>query len=306
MSNRHWSSYWAQGHLTSLPQDFQGNYDGEIARFWQCRFAELGDGASILDACSGNGAVALLAAAYGNHSFEVTAVDAADISPPEHPEAPFAAAARNVKFIGGCRFEDLDCPDESFDLITSQYGLEYCEEDASAATAARLLKPGGTIALLSHAATSEILKTMVSEQAQYACLADLNILYALEALTAGRVSEAGFIGTLEQAAPALRREFERSGSELYGYVLGMVEQVIRMDAATLRGHWAPLVEMGKQLSHGHDRLRDMLRVNRMIAADPDWHQVFSRRGLDFVESGDVHYRGRHHSGRFYVYRKPLA
>ncbi|HEY9119557.1 MAG TPA: hypothetical protein VIN33_07345, partial [Marinobacter sp.] len=59
-------NYWRQGHLTSLPCGFSLNYDGEFLQFWHQQFALLGAGACVLDVCSGNGSIALLARDYSD------------------------------------------------------------------------------------------------------------------------------------------------------------------------------------------------------------------------------------------------
>ena len=75
----HWSDYWSRGSLTSLPQDFAANYDGEVAEFWQGAFSGLDDTGRMIDLCTGNGAIALLAAEYfasEKPDIEIVAVDA--------------------------------------------------------------------------------------------------------------------------------------------------------------------------------------------------------------------------------------
>ena len=70
--------------MTSLPQDFTANYDGEVAEFWSTAFKEIPEQGSMIDLCTGNGAIALLAAeqvSKSGHLFEITAVDAAVMSP---------------------------------------------------------------------------------------------------------------------------------------------------------------------------------------------------------------------------------
>ena len=52
--------------MTSLPQDFAANYDGEVAEFWQAAFAQVPPAGRMIDLCTGNGAIALLAVAYAN------------------------------------------------------------------------------------------------------------------------------------------------------------------------------------------------------------------------------------------------
>ena len=82
-SSDHWSEYWSRGCLTSLPEDFAANYDGEIAEFWRNAFQSVPAGGSVIDLCTGNGAIALLAAEYATREeqdLSITAVDGATVN----------------------------------------------------------------------------------------------------------------------------------------------------------------------------------------------------------------------------------
>jgi hypothetical protein len=62
--------------------ELPSNYDGDTAAFWDEQFALVNRNARVMDLCSGNGAVALLAQDFSTRNgleFHVTAVDAATI-----------------------------------------------------------------------------------------------------------------------------------------------------------------------------------------------------------------------------------
>lgn len=161
-TSEHWSEYWSQGWLTSLPEDFAANYDGEIAELWNEAFSGVPDRGRVLDLCNGNGAIALLAAGYfkaEDEEVKVTAIDAAEVNPAavgQHfPDQ--SGSARMIRFVPNCRVEDLQLPDQDSAPVTSQYyGIEYCDWDEAAAQVFRVLKPGGRLVMVCHTPTSDI------------------------------------------------------------------------------------------------------------------------------------------------------
>ena len=158
-----WLQFWRHGSVTTFERRGNPNYDGEIREFWERQFATLNRGARIVDLATGNGAVALLAAEYsaaGNMQFAIEALDKAAIEPGR--DVGEADAAKQwldqVRFRGGAPNERTGLDSASVDLLTSQYGFEYGDPAASAREAARILKPGGRIALITHHANSVVVR----------------------------------------------------------------------------------------------------------------------------------------------------
>jgi len=308
-SSEHWSEYWSAGRLTSLPDDFAHNYDGEIAEFWSARFAEVPEGGQVVDLCTGNGAIALLAAAYfrsRGRDAGVLAVDAARISPEAvgkaHPDVQELIGS--VTFLGESPVESLALPEGSADLVTSQYGIEYCDWDAAARKVAALLKPGGQLALVCHAATSEIVETMQTEAAGYARLAALDFPRTVRRFLSGTLSYARFRKHLEKVRGDLVASWRLTGAPLYAFVLRMIDGVLSMNEERLRGHRLQLAGFSRQLALGEARLADMLRVNQAIHDQPEWYRVFERSGLELLDTREILYQGRHRSGRACRFAKP--
>jgi len=151
-----WSRYWKRDVLHSLPGSFTGNYEGAIGRFWRDAFERLGAGHRILDIATGNGAIPqLVCTASAVDMPRVDAIDLAEVAPDWLSSQP-PACRKALHFHSGVSAEALPFPDASFDLATSQYGIEYCDDARAIAELARVLRPGGRVALLVHHRNSRL------------------------------------------------------------------------------------------------------------------------------------------------------
>nr|WP_276610817.1 class I SAM-dependent methyltransferase [Wenzhouxiangella sp. XN24] len=292
-----------------MPADFAGNYDGEIAAFWETQFQGVPEGGKVLDLCTGNGAIALLAAGYflaQQREASVTAVDAAKISlesmARRHPgrEAEIAG----VTFIDQSPVETLALPDAEYDLVTSQYGIEYCDWAPAAAQAARLLRPGGRLALVCHAASSDIVATMAQEAGDYEVLASLGLLKGLRRFLAGNLSFSRLRKLLQASRDRLTPAYRATRAPLFAYVMKTLEGLLTMNETQLRARRIELAAFVRQLELGEVRLNDMLRVNRAIHETPEWYRVFEAAGLRLLDSHEILFRGKHRSGHAYRFERP--
>lgn len=149
---RSWSQYWASGLLHSCPGSFAGNYDGAIAQFWSRAFAPLGAGQRVLDIATGNGALPRLLLGVDGGSdagCEVDAIDLAKMAPDWLHQLRPAQRSR-LHFHPGTLAEQLPFADAHFDLVISQYGIEYADLDRALVEAARVLNAQGRLCLLMH------------------------------------------------------------------------------------------------------------------------------------------------------------
>lgn len=149
-----WSRYWAAGALHSCGQTFEGNYPGSIRDFWAGAFGPLAGGARVLDIATGNGPLPrLLLDLRPGASVACDAIDLARVAPAWLDALPGEDRGR-IHFHPGIEAESLPFEDGRFDLVVSQYGLEYSDTKRSVPELLRVLAPGGRVRLLVHHAGS--------------------------------------------------------------------------------------------------------------------------------------------------------
>ena len=167
-----WDKYW---HGTGTTGAFSagGVSHPVIEAFWgeffhsaTSRYAEP----VIIDVATGNGAVVESAIkAFGDNAPSITCVDIS------------AAAIENVKSrfpdVTGIVSDALSMPleDHSFDIVTSQFGVEYAGADA-VFEAARLVKSGGRLTLLMHIDGGTVHKECQDSLAAIKAMQDCNFV----------------------------------------------------------------------------------------------------------------------------------
>lgn len=306
-----WSRYWSSGVLNSLPQDFPALYEGEIARFWEQQARRLDPDARIVDLCSGNGAVALHMAVWAQRhhlQWEIDAVDAAELDPDAlmRPWPQLASAFQRIRFHSNQPVETLKFPPASVDLVTSQYGLEYCEWDAAAAVVARILRPGGRLAMISHAPNTAMLTAMRREEEDYQLLDQLQAVPRLRQWLGSDVDSTWLQQQLEPMGRQLEQYLKQQDSVLLREMLHTVHGLLHASETDRQSYRPALLAWLEQLVAGAQRLRNMLAINEAITAQPEWAQAFVRAGLHLEDEQELMHDGRHAVGRAQVLYKPAA
>lgn len=168
-----WSSYWATGGLHSCIGSLVDDRDGAIGRFWSGCFAGLCDGDRVLDLATGNGALPKLLLESTRRDVRVDAVDLAE----PRPAWLAGGTTTALSFHPNVRMEALPFPDAAFDLVVSQFGLEYAQWPAALDEAARVCAERGRVAFVLHHADSVMVRMGRIEQAhQDFLLADGGLL----------------------------------------------------------------------------------------------------------------------------------
>lgn len=155
----HWSEYWQQGHLTSFGNSFNLSYSGELKHVWDALFETLDDGFNSLDLATGNGAIPILLDQFTREKNIRGAIEAIDLA-----TINTSAIKKKYRFFNEIEFksqiscEQVSTLEQKFDLITSQFGIEYSDIEKSLIACKSVLKPDGIIGLVCHHNNSHIIK----------------------------------------------------------------------------------------------------------------------------------------------------
>jgi ubiquinone/menaquinone biosynthesis C-methylase UbiE len=158
-----WDRYWQADRIASCFDSPGQSYDEALLQDWRVFFSALPEKARILDLCTGNGAVVIVAAeiaagaAHPADHFHIEAVDQADIDPAGFVTSKKAELAA-ITFHPRTPVEALPFDDGAYSAITSQYGIEYSDMQASLAEAVRVLAPGGRLRFVCHAAEGVVVQ----------------------------------------------------------------------------------------------------------------------------------------------------
>lgn len=161
-----WDRYWQFDRVASCFDSETANYSGAFKKEWRGFFADLPEDAKILDLCTGNGAVARLAAEYAvaeDKEFAIVGVDKAAIKP-EKFVTPTKGQDR-IEFLGGVAAEHLPFDEDYFDAVVSQYGFEYTNTEAVVEQISEVLKPASPGKLICHAAEGVVAENGTEEAA---------------------------------------------------------------------------------------------------------------------------------------------
>jgi ubiquinone/menaquinone biosynthesis C-methylase UbiE len=137
-----WSDYWEKdGAGGEVFVNARGEAHPALADFWQAAFENVAAGSRIIDIASGAGSV--FAHLPDGHGCRLTA---ADIS-----ATALESLSQRIPGVTTlvCSADDIPLDDASFDMVVTQFGIEYAGVGAFD-EAARLLAPGGRFVGLCH------------------------------------------------------------------------------------------------------------------------------------------------------------
>lgn len=270
-----WSRHWGSGAPHSCAGSYGALYGGTIAAFWARVHADTPAGARLLDIATGSGAVPrLLLQLRPDLVCQIDAVDLARVEPAWLRQLPPEARAR-THLHAGVRAEALPFPDGCFDLITSQFGLEYADAGPAVSELLRVRRAGGRVALVLHHAGSRPVVLAGVELAHLAWLAGPDGLLAAAAAMIGPMAraatEAGRTAlAADRQADAARERFNAAqdalakralvpdGADVLGEVQDAVAQMLglalQQGEAPARAAWQRLAQ---QLADSRLRLAEL-------------------------------------------------
>ncbi len=271
----HWSEYWLQGHLTSFGDSFKGNYQGALKDVWKSQSRKLSNGFKVLDIATGNGAIPLVFRELLSEQIEgvVTGVDLAEVK-----TTPLVneSSKVNIELLSNINCEQLDLEDGQFDLVVSQFGIEYSKLSLSIPEALRVCKNGGQLCFVMHhdksmviERNSQILK-MLSEINEKKLLTTLSEL--IEAM--GEITSAEDLAKVKQdsSCEALRKQLNDKinqlvsvnekaliDTELMTYLANIFKNGLFWSLEKKRDY---LTFMNEQLAELKERLKELVAAAR--------------------------------------------
>ena len=283
-----------------MPQDFSENYEGEILAFWHEAFAGLSEGASILDICTGNGAIALLAQQYSdehNKHFQVTAVDAAQIDSDVIAERfpNLKNALQKIEFIDEQPLESMSL-DSSFDLITSQYGVEYADWDGAAKSVKAHLKSPGSLRIMTHAPNTDITTYMKKERQDYDYLERINFFKAIAMVLKKQTNFSAFKKAIKTILKQLKTAYKFKANPMIEGIMNFCQHTLNSTNEQFENERAMLTSFYNDHRSAYNRMIDILTVSERIELSPDWHDVFAEQGLQLNSKNNVYQNGQHLAG----------
>lgn len=257
-----WSRYWARetsgACLPGAPPAVQNALIDAWRSLFSKDFGQFSDQEGkirLLDIASGGGSV-LKILLESRKDIAGIGIDAADVGP--------TAAALGVR--GGIDAHALPFPDGGFDVVTSQFGLEYCGR-AAWAEAVRVLSPGGAVMLICHHAESAAVLHNGRRLAAMRALADAGLFAAATAMVAGQAENPDHAAAISAALTA------------------HADQSVTMELPAALGNWIRAGRRDAVEAIQQEAEAEMARLAAMQTAALDGAAVAERLGwLEPVEA----------------------
>ncbi len=306
-----WNKYWEHGFLTSCRNAFAGNYEGAIKTRWVSFFSALAPGARVLDICTGNGAIAMIANEVSRErglGLEIHGIDSADVRPQ-------ATVTHGRDLLEGICFHPRTAAESTsfepayFQAVSGQYALEYTDLEACAAEMARISMPAARLQFVIHHEGSVVMETSREEIRNAALLFEetrffdkaeemINRVGAVEGAEARRALASDPDAekareALNEAAETLSRAAESSPHPqlLHMALQNVAEAYRRCGVDGLGAALALLNESRQRIAANVERLEDLMGAGRSEADMVGIRAVFAAQGFD-VEPPAVIYHER--------------
>jgi SAM-dependent methyltransferase len=279
-SERGWSDYWQKdGAKGEVFVNAQGERHPALADFWRQHLGEAEAGERVIDLASGAGSV--YAHLPEGHGFELFAADISSV----------ALEALKKRFDGvttlACSADKVPLDDASFDLVISQFGIEYAGLGAFA-EAARLVAPGGRLVALCHVRDGYIDSGNSAQLREAKLVLDVGFVDAAVKLAeaafgsdaeALRRAEAEFVPVAQQVGEGINRCKKGIHTYLYFGFRELYEKRQQYDLTDITG-W--LDGMRGELDMNVDRLSRMCKAALSAEDTEKIHEIFEAQGLEDV------------------------
>lgn len=307
MTFEHWSNYWHTGVMTSLPEDFNNNYDGEIKEFWKKQLLKIlnKNSISILDVCTGNAALPVLFTDFFENldcKIEITAIDASVINKEKinHLLSKKNLDNVSIKCFSNCKLEEVTKEHfGQFDLVTSQYGVEYCDELKISETIYSILKQNGMFCAVTHHSESAMLEYMEQEEIQYKYLEHLGMFDLFARFSKSKISANGFKNKLKKILEANNHPV----SSIVQAWMEAAYQILNTQNKKLTSQKKRAEQFLNQYKFARLRSLDLIKVSLKLADSRKWSQTFIDQGFKLEEEGEIFYKKKHNSGKYFIFQK---
>jgi ubiquinone/menaquinone biosynthesis C-methylase UbiE len=154
-SRNDWSAYWSQGHKTSFGNEFRHCYEGRIQEAWKAVFKSIKSKSNVLDLCTGNAALLRLAEQDMDNFSAVnfTGVDYANVTASDK-----FTQLNNIELLFNVDIEQLPLENNTYDVVISNYGIEYSDLSKSLAEVSRVMSDKGYAIFTCHFYDSVLIK----------------------------------------------------------------------------------------------------------------------------------------------------
>ena len=175
-----WSMYWSQGQRESCLAANSDADQKELQALWRGVLTDIPKRARVLDLACGNGAVAHVINET-RPDLSIDAIDKSDIKPIDQQGSNQSDTDSNLVFHSQIDILKLPTRFTDYDLICSQFGIEYAGLARVAEQLATRLNKGGQLLCLVHHSEGDLYTSTQKKLSEYTILEGYKLLDLLEA-----------------------------------------------------------------------------------------------------------------------------